>query len=147
MRRIPFAAALLASASAPATLRAQATQQQQPSAKAAADAPARTPGGATFTAPAGWTSRQGAGFVELTPPEGDFRIAIVDVASAADAKAATAAAWAAWAPAKAKEPKLVSASAARNGWEERWAIDYETSPNEKRIMAAGAMRAGGSGPS
>lgn len=102
----------------------------------------KTPAGVTFTASPGWTSRSASNFIELTAPEGDLKFAVVEVGSAADAKAAVAAAWAAWAPANARPPKLVTARPPRNGWAERQVIDYEVSPNEKRVLSAIAYRAG-----
>jgi CubicO group peptidase (beta-lactamase class C family) len=116
---------------------------QTPSAAAAdtgSDRPQSTAAGVTFTAPAGWAAKKSAKIVELTPAEADLHIALVDVGEAADAKAAAALAWAAWAPDKARPPKLVTARPARNGWDERQVVDYETSPNEKRVMTAIAFR-------
>jgi CubicO group peptidase (beta-lactamase class C family) len=108
----------------------------------AADHPESTAGGVTFTAPAAWATRKTPRVVELTPAEGDLHVAVVDVGAAADAKAAAAAAWAGWAPDRARPPKLVTERPARNGWDERQVVDYETSPNEKRVMTAVAFRAG-----
>ena len=104
--------------------------------------PRRTPSGATFTAPANWVTVTKAQLIELTAPERDFRVALVDAGAAPDARAAVAAAWQIWAPANARAPKLITARAARNGWDERQVVDYETSPNEKRVMQAIAFRAG-----
>jgi CubicO group peptidase (beta-lactamase class C family) len=111
-------------------------------ATADADRPARTPSGATFTAPKAWTLRNAPRFAEVIAPEGDVKIAIVNVGPAADAKAAAAAAWAAYAPAAARAPKLVTARPPRNGWDERHYVDYEVSPNERRFMSAFALRSG-----
>lgn len=108
----------------------------------AADHPESTAAGVTFTAPAAWAARKTAKVVELTPAEGDLHVAVVDVGAAADARAAAAAAWAGWAPDRARPPKLVTERPARNGWDERQVVDYETSPNEKRVMTAVAFRAG-----
>lgn len=109
---------------------------------AAADRPETTPSGATFTAPAAWTAAKRDRLVELTPPEGDFRVALVDVGPAADAKAAVQAAWTAWRPQQTRPPKLVTARPPRNGWDERQVVDYEVSPNEKRVLYATAFRRG-----
>jgi CubicO group peptidase (beta-lactamase class C family) len=116
---------------------------QSPSAETvAADRPAKTPAGVTFTAPKAWTLRTGPTFAEVIAPEGDLKAAVVDVGAAADAKAAIAAAWAAYAPAMTRPPKLVTARAPRNGWDERQYVDYEVSPNEKRFISAFALRQG-----
>lgn len=114
----------------------------QASSAASADHPATTTSGASFTAPAGWVQADKAKVIEFVAPEGDFRVALVDVGEAADARAAVAAAWKTWAPDAARPPKLVTARPARNGWDERQVFDYETSPNEKRIMQSIAYRSG-----
>lgn len=101
-----------------------------------------TPGGVTYTISPGWTSRTISNVVELSAPEGDLKIALIDVGASADVNAAVSAAWAAWMPANARTPKLVTARPARNGWEERQVVDYEVSPNEKRGMQAVAYRLG-----
>lgn len=106
-----------------------------------ADTARATPGGATFTLPSGWTIETGKDFVVLTPPETDTHITIRDL-QAADAKAAVEAAWAAYKP-EAKRPlKLVTPRPARDGWDDRQVFDYETSPNERAVVEAIALRAG-----
>jgi CubicO group peptidase (beta-lactamase class C family) len=106
-----------------------------------ADTPRVTPGGATFTVPAGWSIVTGKDLVIVTPPETDTHIAIFD-SQAADASAAVTAAWTAYKP-NAKRPlKLVTPRPAREGWDERQVFDYETSPNERAVVAAFALRAG-----
>ncbi len=112
----------------------------------AADTPRVTPGGATFTVPAGWSIETGTNMVVLAPPEPDAHIVIFD-AQAADAKAAVEAAWAAYKltkawPGKTWPVKLVTPRPAREGWEERQVFDYETSPNERVAVQAIAYRAG-----
>lgn len=61
---------------------------------------------------------------------------------AEDTESAVAKAWAAY-----KEPrwplKLVEEQADDNGWSRRKRFDYQTSPNERRGVAAGAMFANG----
>src|SRR5580692_4759506 len=106
-----------------------------------ADTPRVTPGGATFTVPAGWSIVTGKDLVILEPPETDTHIVIFD-APAGDAAAAVTAAWAAYKP-EAKRPlKLVTPRPAREGWDERQVFDYETSPNERAVVVAFALRAG-----
>jgi CubicO group peptidase (beta-lactamase class C family) len=106
-----------------------------------ADTARVTPGGAKFTVPTGWSITTGKDLVVLEPPEGDTHIAIADC-QAADAKAAVTAAWAAYKP-EAKRPlKLVTPRPAREGWDERQVFDYETSPNERAVVVAIALRAG-----
>src|SRR5271156_6338421 len=60
-----------------------------------ADTAKVSPGGATFTVPAGWSVETGKDLVLLTPPETDTHVAIFD-AQAPDAAAAVKAAWAAY---------------------------------------------------
>jgi len=109
--------------------------------RVAADTARVTPGGATFTVPSGWAIETGKDLVVLTPPEADTHIAIFD-AQAADAKAAVAAAWAAYKPESKRLLKLVTPRPAREGWDERQVFDYETSPNERAVVVAIALRAG-----
>lgn len=134
MRATLTALALVLGTAGPA-----AAQTAPPAAQA--DRQAKTPSGATFTAPRAWTLREASGFAELGAPEGDLKIALVDVGPAPDAKAAVASAWTAYAPAMTRPPKLVTARPPRNGWDERHVVDYEVSPNEKRALFATALRA------
>jgi len=89
----------------------------------------------------GWSIVTGKNLVVLEPPETDTHIAIVDC-QAADAKSAVDAGWAAYKP-EAKRPlKLITPRPARDGWDERQVFDYETSPNERAVVQASALRAG-----
>jgi CubicO group peptidase (beta-lactamase class C family) len=107
----------------------------------AADTPQVTPGGAVFTAPAEWSITTGGNMIILEPPENDAHIVIVD-SQAADAAAAVAAAWAAYKPDFKRPLRLATPQPAREGWEELQAFSYETSPNERVVVVAIAMRAG-----
>jgi hypothetical protein len=53
----------------------------------ATDTPMATSAGTTFTAPAGWTVDRKGNVLVLTPPEGDSRLALVEI-EAPDADAA-----------------------------------------------------------
>jgi CubicO group peptidase (beta-lactamase class C family) len=106
-----------------------------------ADTPRVTPGGAKFTVPAGWSITNGKDLVIVAPPETDTHIAIFD-SQAADAGAAVTAAWAAYKPGATRPVKLVTPRPAREGWDERQVFDYETSPNERAVVEAIALRAG-----
>ena len=106
------------------------TAPASPSA-AAADRPEKTPAGSTFTAPAGWTTSIAPKSVELAAPEKDFYLAFLDVGEAKDAAAAVAVAWQAWRPTQTRPPKLVTARAPRDGWDEKAVIDYEVSPKRE----------------
>ena len=101
-----------------------------------------SPGGATFTVPAGWSLETGKDLVVLTPPETDSHVAIFDAGAAADAKAAATAAWVAYKGKETHPVKLVTANAPKDGWDERQSVDYETSPNERATIGVMALRAG-----
>lgn len=120
-----------------AALTAVRAQQQ----RLAADTPQSTVLGATFIAPAGWSVEVKGPATILEPPEADSHIALVDV-RAADADAAVKAAWAAYRPNAPWPLKVVTPSADGDGWVDRRQYAYETSPNERRDIAAGAMRSG-----
>lgn len=125
--------ALLASA----TMAGSALAQGLP-----ADAASATPAGSTFTAPKAWTVQSGPHAVVLAAPEGDAHVVLFDAGPAADAKAAAAAAWSAYRPGAAPPFKLAEPLAARDGWDELVAVEYETSPNEHRSVEAIAERQG-----
>jgi CubicO group peptidase (beta-lactamase class C family) len=109
--------------------------------RVATDTPRVTPVGATFKIPAGWSIATGKNLVILEPPETDTHIAIVD-SRAADANSAVAAGWAGYKPEATRPLKLVTPRPAREGWDERQVFDYETSPNERAVVQAVALRAG-----
>ena len=108
----------------------------------ATDTPSTTPSGVTFTAPKAWSIAPAPSLVVLSPPEPDAHIAIVDVPTAADARVAVAAAWALYRPDAHRPVKLITPAAAREGWDERDVVDYETSPNEHVLVQAVALRSG-----
>jgi CubicO group peptidase (beta-lactamase class C family) len=116
-------------------------EAKSPPERVSADTPRVTPGGASFKVPAGWSIVTGKNMVILEPPETDAHIAIVD-SQAADAKAAVTAAWAAYKPESKRPVKLVTPRPAREGWDERQVFEYETSPNERAVVVAFALRAG-----
>lgn len=73
------------------------------------------------------------------PEEGSF-VAIVD-ASAPDPEAALAAAWAAFRPDAKRPLKATTPIADRDGWTHCRGYTYQTSPNERRNVAADVRRA------
>src|SRR5690606_21329714 len=104
----------------------------------AEDTAASTVTGNPFTIPTGWSASIKGPATMITPPEDDdSRIVFVDV-EAEDAEDAVDKAW----PAD-KEPewplKLAEEQADDNGWSRRKQFQYQTSPNERRGVAAGAM--------
>ncbi len=129
-------------------VRAQAAPEAAPEAAnapaaqtLAADTLQTTSAGHTFTAPAQWTVTRRGNALILEAPEGDVRAGIVDV-QAKDADDAVAQGWAALSPGFKRPLSLKSPGAARHGWDERHGYEYETSPNERLFVAAGAWRAG-----
>lgn len=137
-----LAAVLLAQSPTPVPAPAAAAAPAPAPERLAADTPMTTSAGTTFTAPSGWTVAARGNVTVLTPPEGDSRLAIVEV-EAADAAAAAKAAWAAYRPAAPWPMKMTAPRAPKDGWEEIRVVEYETSPNERVTVFAIARRAGG----
>ncbi len=105
------------------------------------DTPQTTAAGVTFTAPKDWSLATKGNAVILQAPEGDSRMAIVDV-EAADSAAAALAAWKAYRGGERFPVKVSARQAPRNGWEERVLIQYETSANDRATVFALASRLG-----
>ena len=101
----------------------------------------QTTGSAVFTAPAGWSVTTAKNMVILEPPETDTHLVIVD-SEATEAAAAVAAAWAAYKPDFKRPLRLSTQNPAREGWEEDRTFRYETSPNERAVVVALALRLG-----
>lgn len=110
------------------------------SARLAADTPATTVEGNTFVAPAGWSLTVRGPATILEAPEGDSRIALVDV-RARDADAAVQAAWAAYGTPPRWPLKVVNKASDRDGWTDMQTYVYQTSPNERRDVAVDVRRA------
>ncbi|MBB4630888.1 serine hydrolase domain-containing protein [Sphingosinicella soli] len=109
---------------------------------AAADTPGKTASGIEYVQPKDWTATtQGSATVFLAP-EGDLRIAVVDIGAAPDAAAAAEKGWAAFRSGATPKPRLVTAAAPGDGWDERTTLSYETSPAERAVRAALAFRKG-----
>ncbi len=106
-----------------------------------ADTPKQTVAGASFIAPADWTYSVRGPATILAAPEGDSRIALVDV-RAPSADSAVALAWAAYLPGHTWPLKVVTPQPDKDGWSDRRNYDYQTSPNEKRGVGLLAQRAG-----
>src|ERR1700730_6584017 len=80
-----------------------------------ADAPLTTTGGATFTAPVGWSVTSTANKTVPQPPEADSHLAVTHV-QRADADAAVAAGWASYRPEAHRPLRLATPQAPHNGW-------------------------------
>src|SRR5438445_1024106 len=104
------------------------------------DTPRTTPDGATFVAPGGWWIETRGNAIILTP-EGDSRIALVDV-HVKDADSAVKSAWAALKPNLKWALKLATDAPGREGWDSFRNYGYEVSPNEHRAVGAQASRRG-----
>jgi CubicO group peptidase (beta-lactamase class C family) len=104
------------------------------------DSPRATASGHTFTAPAGWTLSENGQVRLLDGPEKDIKVALVDVAHAADAADAVKQAWPALDPHFARPVHIAQDQPGRFGWESPRVFFYETSPNEKRIIMAVARK-------
>src|SRR3954469_10107491 len=108
----------------------------------AADTPGHTAAGVQLTEPKGWAVTAAGPVMTLVAPESDLRISVIDVGAAADARAAAARAWSLYKPDGAPTPRLVTAGPPGNGWDERISVAYETSPNERAVRSALALRQG-----
>ena len=105
-----------------------------------ADKQITTSGGATFTAPTGWSvTTTNKSLLVMEPPEADSRVVIYD-ANAATAEAAITAAWAAYRPEEKRPVRQKLSPPAREGWEEMQVYLYETSPTERAVVQAAAFR-------
>jgi CubicO group peptidase (beta-lactamase class C family) len=109
--------------------------------KLASDTPRTTAGGATFTAPKDWSVTVDGSVVVLLAPDADSRIAIVE-SPATDPDAAVAAAWRSVRPGITRALRLTTPAPGRDGWDEQRSYSYETSPNERRVVAAVALKRG-----
>ena len=104
--------------------------------------PVVTTASASLVPPDGWTQTPAPQMLTLKAPEGDTFVAIVDGGASGDPKEVVAAAWKRFDPGFARRIRLVTKAAATEGWDEAWAVDYETSPDEKLVLFARAMRHG-----
>lgn len=125
----------LALLSLPAALAAQAP--------AASNMPGTTASGLGYTQPRDWTMTVKGAATIFGAPEADLNIAVVEAGEAASAQAAAARAWTIYRPDAARTVRLVSPGASGDGWDERVSISYETSPNERAVASAVALRKDG----
>ena len=104
-----------------------------------ADTPKTTVAGNAFIAPAGWQLSVHGNATILAAPEGNSRVALIDV-KAKDADSAVAAAWAEYG--EAKWPLLNTNDLPdKDGWSGIRVYNYQTAPNEKRGVQAIARKA------
>ncbi|MBA2542641.1 MAG: beta-lactamase family protein, partial [Deltaproteobacteria bacterium] len=103
-----------------------------------ADTPRTTVAGNTFIAPKEWSVWVKGPATILQAPEGDSRIALIDV-KATDADAAVELAWAAYKPDKPWKLEVATAGTDKDGWSQIKQYGYTTSPAENRGVGAVAM--------
>jgi CubicO group peptidase (beta-lactamase class C family) len=137
----PPAAAAPAAAQTTPTPPPAPAEVPAPPQQLAADTPRTTQGGATYTAPGGWSVVDRGAVSILTPPEGDSHVALASV-EGAHAQAAAAVAWKLYRPEMTRPIRLSTPRAPREGWEERQVLEYETSPNERVVITAVVLRKG-----
>jgi CubicO group peptidase (beta-lactamase class C family) len=127
-----------------AILAAVSTLLAQPAPeRLSADTPKTTVLGNPFIAPKDWTLRVKGPATILEAPEGGSFIVLVDL-RATDRDAALAAAWKAY-RADANWPvKVTHDLPDKDGWTQRYAYEYLTSPNEKRSVGALVENSGAS---
>jgi CubicO group peptidase (beta-lactamase class C family) len=106
----------------------------------AADTPSKTTWGVAYTVPKEWSSQTQASFIVMTAPEGDARVAVVDVGEATDGDAAIAAAWKMYEPSMRRKVEIANSSPSRHGWDEIRDDQYTSSPSEHLVVAAEALR-------
>ena len=104
------------------------------------NAPQITPAGVTFATPAGWSVSPTSSGISVTAPEGDSRVAVLDE-KASDAPTAIAQAWATYKPGFKRPLRTSTDIPDHDGWVTGKQFIYETSPNEKAVVAAVALRA------
>lgn len=126
--------------SEPAAEKKEAPPAAAPAELIAADTPKETAAGNSFIAPVEWKLSVRAPATILEAPEGDSWLVLVDV-PAADADAALALAWSAYDPNKKWPLKATNDAPDRDGWSKIRRYDYQTSPNEKRDVAASTRTA------
>ena len=108
----------------------------------ATDTPKTTVLGNTFVAPAGWSFFVRGAATVLEAPEGDSRIALVDI-HAEDADGAVALAWTHFGEEKKWPLKVTTEAPDKDGWSRIRNYEYQTSPNEKRDVGAQTRYANG----
>ena len=112
-------------------------------ARPGADVAGKTSSGVSYTQPKDWALTSQRALTIFAAPESDLSIAVVDVTEAATAQAAAAKAWSLYRPNAARRVRLAVPLPPKDGWDERVGFEYETSPSERAVVSALAMRKGG----
>lgn len=113
-----------------------------PSSLVAAQTAGKTASGVSYTQPKDWTATSKGSATVFAAPEADLEIVVVSAGQASGAEAAAKNAWAVYKPEAAREVRLVTPIAPGDGWDERVSIAYETSPEERAVVSALALRKG-----
>ncbi|WP_438024004.1 serine hydrolase [Sorangium sp. So ce233] len=106
-----------------------------------ADSPMKTPSGATYTAPKGWTVTTRGDIVVLEDANREVSITFVE-RKELEGDAAIAAAFRQVKPEFARKIKRVTTPPGRGGWDKHVDVDYETTTAEARDVYASARRKG-----
>ncbi|UZK65456.1 serine hydrolase domain-containing protein [Sphingomonas sp. M1-B02] len=106
------------------------------------DTHGKTTSGTAYTQPKDWRGTTQGPTTVFTAPESDLSIAVIDAGDAANAQAAAAKAWALYKPGVTRKVRLSVPGTRSEGWDERVSIAYETSPSERAVASAVAMRKG-----
>lgn len=135
---------LLIAVSAPLMLISGA-QAQNAAGRLAADT-SLSAGAASLTGTRDWVARKTNGLLVLEAPEGDARLAVVEIGAgtgaATTAAEATAAAWARYQPVVKRPSGLLSSLPLSNGWQEHKVTEYDTPANDAVGLEAHALRNG-----
>ena len=99
-----------------------------------------TASGHSYTPPEAFALSANGPLLRLTALEDDASIFVVDLAGAADADNAVSQAWNLAQPDFKRTLRIATPRPNRNGWVDQKVFDYETSPNEKRVVQAIARR-------
>ncbi|WP_437677880.1 serine hydrolase domain-containing protein [Sorangium sp. So ce131] len=101
----------------------------------------KTPSGAAYTAPKGWTVTTRGDVVILEDASREVSVTFLE-RKEGEAGAAIAAAWKQVKPGFARKVKRMTAPPGRRGWDQIADVDYETTTEEARDVFASARRKG-----
>jgi CubicO group peptidase (beta-lactamase class C family) len=107
----------------------------------AQDTKLTTASGATFTVSKGWHVAQTESMIVIQEPERELSAAFLEITAPTIEEAITQG-WKRWRPDFSRTVRLTSKPPATSGWDEIAQIAYETSAEERRIVAGAARRKG-----
>jgi len=108
----------------------------------ASDTPGKSASGTSYTQPKDWAMTVKGAVTVFAAPEANLSIAVIDVGDAPNAQAAAAKAWSLYKASATRTVRLSTQGTRSEGWDERVNIAYETSPSERAVVSATAMRKG-----